>query len=69
MLGSAAGSTSGSAADGCDGSGHETPSDQRTGLDPINPILGSDVQIQNPVNQGVYKSHYVLFMLGFSTWF
>lgn len=39
------------------------------GPDPISPVLTSDDQILNPVNQGDYKSHYVLFLLGVSTWF
>jgi long-subunit fatty acid transport protein len=41
------------------------------GPDPINPILppGDQNQVLNPVNQGDYKSHYLLFMLGISVWF
>ncbi len=39
------------------------------GPDPINPILPSDQQVLNPVNQGDYKSHYLLFMLGVTAWF
>lgn len=56
---------------GCNGDGVEHPfgSDDRQGPDPINPILNPNVQIEAPVNKGTYKSHYVLFMLGFSTWF
>jgi long-subunit fatty acid transport protein len=41
----------------------------RAGPDPINPLFTPDNQNQNPVAQGDYKSHYVLFMLGASTWF
>jgi long-subunit fatty acid transport protein len=54
---------------GCDGSGTDTPVGGRVGPDPINPILSSDFQAQKPVNQGDFKSHYVMFMLGASTWF
>jgi long-subunit fatty acid transport protein len=39
------------------------------GPDPINPIADPDHQTLNPVNQGDYKSHYLLFMLGVSAWF
>jgi long-subunit fatty acid transport protein len=39
------------------------------GPDPVNPILRPDDQILNPVGQGDYKSHYLLLMLGVSTWF
>jgi long-subunit fatty acid transport protein len=41
----------------------------RQGPDPINPILNPDVQIEHPVNQGKFDSHYYLLMLGMSTWF
>jgi long-subunit fatty acid transport protein len=39
------------------------------GPDPDNPILPPDQQALNPVNQGDYRSHYVLLMLGVSAWF
>jgi long-subunit fatty acid transport protein len=39
------------------------------GPDPINPLEVSTSQRLNPVNQGDYKSHYLLFMLGVSAWF
>jgi len=39
------------------------------GPDPINPILAPDAQVLSPVNQGDYKSHYLLFMLGITAWF
>jgi PAS domain-containing protein len=29
----------------------------------------ADQQLQAPVNQGVFTSHYLLFMLGATTWF
>ena len=41
--------------------------EEHQGPDPINPT--SDPQAENPVNQGDYKAHYLLFMLGASTWF
>lgn len=37
------------------------------GPDPINPT--SETQAESPITQGDYKSHYLLFMLGASTWF
>jgi len=42
---------------------------EHQGPDPINPILEPNNQAESPVSQGDYKSHYVLFMLGASTWF
>ena len=51
---------------GCDGSGTDAPADQRQGPDPINPILVPSVQSENPVNQGTFTSHYIMFMLGAS---
>ena len=54
---------------GCDGSGNEAMTDDRTGPDPVNPAVELRNQNENPVNQGTYKSHYLLFTLGVSTWF
>jgi long-subunit fatty acid transport protein len=54
---------------GCAGNGVDQPTDQRQGPDPIVPILDAEHQSENPVNEGTYKSHYILFMLGASTWF
>lgn len=54
---------------GCNGDGVEHPLDQRQGPDPINPLVVADQQSEAPVNRGSYKSHYVLLMLGFTTWF
>jgi len=51
---------------GCDGSGTDAPVDLRQGPDPINPILVPSVQSENPVNQGTFTSHYIMFMLGAS---
>jgi long-subunit fatty acid transport protein len=41
----------------------------RQGPDPINPLENPNVQSESPVNQGTFKSHYVLLMLGASYWF
>ncbi|MBC7976454.1 MAG: hypothetical protein H7138_15895, partial [Myxococcales bacterium] len=43
--------------------------DERQGPDPINPTLRPDAQSESPVNQGDFTSHYLLFMLGVTTWF
>jgi len=39
------------------------------GPDPVNPIATPANQALNPVNQGDYKAHYLLFMLGATAWF
>jgi len=39
------------------------------GPDPINPLQSADRQVENPVAQGDYKAHYVMLMLGVTTWF
>lgn len=49
---------------GCNRDGVQAPIDERQGPDPINPLLVPEQQLQSPVNQGVIKSHYVMFMLG-----
>jgi long-subunit fatty acid transport protein len=54
---------------GCGANGEEEPIADREGPDPITPVLTTENQAQNPVNQGTFDSHYVLLMLGFSTWF
>jgi long-subunit fatty acid transport protein len=54
---------------GCAADGSEQPVDDRRGPDPINPIVVPSSQAENPVNQGTFNSNYILFMLGFSTWF
>jgi len=54
---------------GCSSSGEQQPVENRQGPDPINPVNTPSSQIENPVNQGTYKSHYLMFMLGMSTWF
>jgi len=45
-----------------------SPGDNR-GPSPVNPVLTPDSQAVSPVAQGDYKSHYLLVMLGVSTWF
>jgi hypothetical protein len=42
----------------------QDPVPSRKGPDPINPIVESNVQAESPTNEGTYKSHYFLFMLG-----
>jgi long-subunit fatty acid transport protein len=42
---------------------------ERQGPDPIFPLAPSTMQAENPVNQGDYKAHYILLMLGASMWF
>lgn len=54
---------------GCNRDGVEAPLGDRTGPDPIYPILVPEAQVQSPVNQGVFQSHYVMLMLGATTWF
>jgi long-subunit fatty acid transport protein len=46
--------------------GTDNPPDQRKGPDPINPIVVSNVQTENPVNEGTFKSHYLFVLLGAS---
>jgi long-subunit fatty acid transport protein len=60
---------------GCSGNG-DAPADgygqgapTRQGPDPINPIIDAGVQSEKPVNQGTFTSHYIMIMLGASTWF
>jgi long-subunit fatty acid transport protein len=54
---------------GCNSDGNERPLDQREGPDPIDPTKTPEFQYESSVNKGTYKSNYVLFMLGFTTWF
>jgi len=51
------------------GDGVQRPLEDRNGPDPTSPLLTPDLQFENPFNQGTIKSNYLLFMLGFSTWF
>ncbi len=54
---------------GCNMDGIERPLDERQGPDPINPIVVPSQQREAPTTLGVFESHYILFMLGASTWF
>jgi long-subunit fatty acid transport protein len=54
---------------GCNRDGVQDPPEDREGPDPINPIIVPDQQLQAPVNKGTFSSHYIMFMLGASTWF
>ncbi len=54
---------------GCGAGGAVQPVDERQGPDPSNPLIVPEVQAENPVNQGTMNSHYLLFMLGATTWF
>jgi long-subunit fatty acid transport protein len=54
---------------GCGPGGSIQPVNERLGPDPINPIVVPEQQLENPVNQGTFDSHYLMIMLGASTWF
>jgi long-subunit fatty acid transport protein len=54
---------------GCNGDGNERPLDEREGPDPVDPTKTPQLQYESSVNKGTFKSNYVLFMLGFTTWF
>jgi long-subunit fatty acid transport protein len=54
---------------GCNMDGFERPLDERNGPDPIDPLVIPSQQAESPIAQGDYKAHYVMFMLGMSTWF
>lgn len=51
---------------GCSGSGSDAPVDQRQGPDPVNPVISPSQQVENPVNQGTIRSHYLMWMVGAS---
>jgi long-subunit fatty acid transport protein len=54
---------------GCASDGTEQTLDDRKGPDPINPLVVPMSQLESPINQGDFKSRYLMFMLGMSTWF
>lgn len=54
---------------GCNRDGVQAPLEDRQGPDPINPLVVPEQQLQAPINQGVFESHYVLLMLGATAWF
>jgi long-subunit fatty acid transport protein len=51
---------------GCGAGGAIRVPNDRQGPDPTNPLVGPDVQTENPYNQGSITSHYLTFLLGFS---
>jgi long-subunit fatty acid transport protein len=51
---------------GCGAGGALRDPADRQGPDPTNPLVGPDVQAENPYNQGSITSHYMTFLLGFS---
>lgn len=53
----------------CNGTSSARPLEARKGPDPSNPLIDPAFQAENPYNQGSIKSHYILMMLGFTTWF
>lgn len=57
------------ASPGCDGSGTDTPVEDRVSPDPVQPLSGGLNQVQSPFNAGTYESGYVLLHLGVTTWF
>lgn len=61
--------TSAAGTAGCQGNGVDRALEDRQGPDPTNPLLQPKFQTENPYNQGTFKSHYILLMLGFSTAF
>jgi long-subunit fatty acid transport protein len=54
---------------GCVGDGTQHEVGDRQGPDPTAPIIEPGLQTENPVNQGTYQSHYIVFMLGVTKWF
>ena len=54
---------------GVEKSTSKPPPRQRQGPDPTNPLIVPDAQSESPINQGTFKSHYLMFMLGATTWF
>jgi long-subunit fatty acid transport protein len=54
---------------GCNGDGVQAPLEDRQGPDPINPLVVPEQQLQSPVNQGTFESHYILLMIGVMAWF
>ena len=54
---------------GCNRDGIEAPLEERTGPDPINPLVVPEQQRQAPFNQGIVESRYLLIMLGMTASF
>lgn len=51
---------------GCNGGNADAPIGNRQGPDPISPIRAPSQQVENPVNQGTMRSHYIMWMIGAS---
>lgn len=49
---------------GCDGSGLETPVDDRNRPSPGQPLFGEKSQFETPFNAGLYESGYLMFATG-----
>ncbi len=49
--------------------GTDLPQNEQKGPNPVNPLIDSTHQAESPVNEGTYKSHYLMFMLGASFFF
>ncbi len=58
-----------SATQGCGPGNTPEPFNQQTGANPTNPVFQFNGQLEDPIDQGTIVSHYVMFMLGASTWF
>ncbi|HEY1811918.1 MAG TPA: outer membrane protein transport protein [Kofleriaceae bacterium] len=54
---------------GCGPGGAPETFQQQTGTNPVNPVFQFNGQLEDPVDQGSINSHYVILMLGASTWF
>ena len=54
---------------GCNRDGFQNEIADRQGPDPITPTTPSDQQTEAPTNKGTLSSHYIMFMLGATTWF
>ena len=54
---------------GCNGTGMDTPVDQRMGADPLYPVVNAQSQTEDPINHGIYTSNYLALSLGIKTWF
>ncbi len=51
---------------GCPPGSGDSPQADRRSPDPLQPLVGPNNQIESPFNAGVYRSHYILFSLGFA---
>ena len=53
----------------CEPGSPPVPIAERENPDPIQPLVNAALQSQSPFNGGSYSSGYLMFSLGFSTWF